>query len=899
MHIETVGSSDLVPAQTALNPQRSFLLEHIGFDKTIVRAEGHHLIDQQGNRYLDALAQYGAVPFGHNPSYIWDALLQVRATAQPGFVQPLLNTGAETLARKLVSLLPGMARVCFVSTGAEATEVAIKLARARTERRRILTVERGFHGKTNAALCATANPKYRAPFLVDAEQFTTLPFGDLTALEQALQTREVAAFIVEPVQGEGGMRVQPTGYLLAAQALCKRHGTLLVMDEVQCGLGRTGTLFGHQQHGELRPDVVLLAKALGGGLMPLGAVVCTEDAWTEAFGMLHSSTFANSHLTTTVGLAALQVLEADEGALLRQIQQRGAMLRAGLEQLAQRYPTAIVAIHGQGLMQGIELRPWPGASSYFNAHASGAGYAVAIVAGYLLNQQRILTAPTFNTSHVLRVQPSLTISEAEIAMILRGLEAAMALIANEDFAELFSCMVPTTGRAEGSTAPRRAKPRPPVLKPAARPASRPSGPDAAKPRRFAFLMHPTDDDALFNILPESVRQQGAAVREPWLRWMNSWTSRMPEPAPVFHVENFQSRTGVVAEGWLIATPLTPTQMIKMGSAAREQLMQSYLAEARKVGADIVGLGAFTSVISQGGLSVADCGLNLTTGNSLTAVASAESLLHHANRQRGLQSTFAVIGAAGSVGRVAAFHLAHRGAARLNLVGNATNQRANLAMRAVGGEILLHVLQHGSVNCVMAETLRRAGVAHHTRWLARAPSSEADFAHAYEELALLCVQHGVECPITVTTDLTSGLRNARYVLTATSAGRSFITPDTFMHGAVVCDVARPLDVAKRVADARSDLTIYEGGLMCLPNNMRFGSLNVLGYPDGINLACLSESMVLALEGVSGHHSLGNRIDYAQALRILQLAHKHGFDPLLDPLPTDTDVPAALPRLAAVP
>src|SRR5262249_40624471 len=159
-----------------------------------------------------------------------------------------------------------------------------------------------------------------------------------------------------------------------------------------------------------------------------------------------------------------------------------------------------------------------------------------------------------------------------------------------------------------------------------------------------------------------------------------WSSHLPDPAPVLHIENVQSRTGAMAEGWLIAAPLTPTQMIKMGSAAREQLMQSYIAEARKLGADIVGLGAFTSVISQGGTSIADCGLNLTTGNSLTAIASAESLLHHASdRQQQSQEVFAVIGAAGSVGRVAAFHLAHRGAARLNLVGNATNQRASTAL----------------------------------------------------------------------------------------------------------------------------------------------------------------------------------------------------------------------------
>ena len=888
MQIESVASIDAASAHTALNPQRHFLLQHIGFDKTVVRAEGHYLFDQQGNRYLDALAQYGAVPFGHNPAFLWDALLQLRATAQPGFVQPLLNNGAEALARKLVSMLPGMAHVCFVSTGAETTEVAIKLARARTGRRRILTVDRGFHGKTNAALCATANPRYRAPFLVDNQHFTTLPFGDLQALEHALKQEDVAAFIIEPVQGEGGMRVQPTGYLLAAQQLCKRYGSLLVLDEVQTGLGRTGTMFGFQQHGELRPDVVLLAKALGGGLVPLGAVVCTEDAWSDDFGMFHSSTFANSHLTTTLGLAVIEALEANEASLLRQIELRGAALRAGLDQLAQRYPTAIVAVHGQGLMQGIELRAWSGASSYFNAHASHAGYAVPIVAGYLLGKQQLLTAPTFNTSNVLRIQPSLTVTQAEIAAILRALEAAMILIANEDFAELFSAMVPTVPASNVVPMQRRPRPWPRAHKAA-----------AVKPRRFAFLMHPTDDQALFDILPEAVKQQGQAAKGPWVRWLNSWTSRMRETVPVFHVENFQSRTGAVAEGWLIATPMTPSQMIKMGAEAREHLMASYVAEARKLDVDIVGLGAFTSVITQGGTSLSESGLNLTTGNSLTAVASAESLLHQATRKHRIQQeSFAVVGAAGSVGRLAAFHLAHSGAGRLFLVGNASNQKARSALKAVAGEILLSLVQGGSQSPI-AETLRRVGAVSSARWLSK-PNSESEYAQLYDEVVIRCSSHSTACPIVVTTDVAEGVRNARFVITATSAGRSFITPDVFMQGAVVCDVARPLDVANRMAGVRDDLMVYEGGLMQLPSNVRFGDLNVLGYPDGINLACLSETIVLALDGATGHHSLGNRIEYDQALRIHQTAQKHGFNPLLGPYVASTATSEGnLARVASLP
>jgi acetylornithine/succinyldiaminopimelate/putrescine aminotransferase/predicted amino acid dehydrogenase len=890
MQLQSFGSTEATAADTALNPQRHFLLQHIGFDKVISRTEGHYLIDQQGNRYLDALAQYGAVPFGHNPAFLWDALLQLRATGQPGFVQPLLNSGAETLARKLVSMLPGMAHVCFVSTGAEATEVAIKLARARTGRRKILTVDRGFHGKTNAALCATANPRYRAPFLVDREHFLTLPFGDLQALEQALKQLDTAAFIIESVQGEGGMRVQPAGYLLAAQELCKRYGALLVLDEVQTGFGRTGSMFGLQRHGELRPDVVLLAKALGGGLVPLGAVVCTADAWTDDFGMFHSSTFANSHLTTTLGLAVIEALEANEGSLLRQIERRGELLRAGLEQLAQRYPTVIAAIYGQGLMHGIELRPWSGASSYFNAHASQAGYAVPIVAGYLLNRQKVLTAPTFNTSNVLRVQPSLTITETEIATILRALEAAMALIANEDFAELFSAMVPTV---PSSTESARSERRPKLWPVASRTS-------AGKPRRFAFLMHPTDDQALFNILPEAIKEQGEAAKAPWVRWLNSWTSRMRETVPVFHVENFQSRTGATAEGWLIATPMTPSQMIRMGAEAREHLMASYVAEARKLDVDIVGLGAFTSVISQGGTSIANCGLNLTTGNSLTAMASAESLLHQAALEHRVdEESFAVVGAAGSVGRLAAFHLAHRGAGRLYLVGNASNQKARAALKAVAGEILISIAQQPGSQSHMAETLRRVGAVSSARWCVR-PTSEAEYAALYDEVVTRCTMHSIPCPIVVTTDVAEGVRNARFVITATSAGRSFITPDVFMQGAVVCDVARPLDVANRMAGVRDDLGVYEGGLMHLPDNVRFGDLNVLGYPDGINLACLSETIVLALDGATGHHSLGNRIDYTQAVRIHQTAHKHGFNALLEPYVAATAVQEdTSPRVAAIP
>jgi acetylornithine/succinyldiaminopimelate/putrescine aminotransferase/predicted amino acid dehydrogenase len=893
---------------TALNPERRFLLYHVGFDKTIVRASGNYLFDRDGTRYLDALAQYGAVPFGHNPPAIWQCLDELRAADQPSFVQPLLNDGAETLARRLIGLCPNMSRVTFVNSGAEATEVAIKLARARTGRRKIVTVERGFHGKTNAALCATANPRYREPFLVDEDHFAVLPFGDLEALETALRAENVAAFLIEPVQGEGGMRVQPPGYLAAARELCRRHGTLFAVDEVQTGLGRTGALFGFMQHGAIEPDMVLLAKALGGGLVPIGAVLCTEEAWTPAFGMLHSSTFANGQLAASVGSAVLTELEADGWAYIERVSRLGARLRAGLDRLAARYPAAIASIQGQGLMQGVELQPWSGEISYFNAHASHCGYAVPIVSGYLLNSQRVLTAPTFNTSNVLRIQPSLSITEQQVDTIVAAVESTMSLIDGENFAELFSSLVPMPATADDSMRlavgrTRRLQPKLRVAKP----------PTAVRKSRFAFLIHPTDDDARFAILPPAIKDLGAAAKHAWLAWMDSWSAKMRDPAPVFHIENVPSLTGASAEGWLIATSLTPEQMIRMGADARAELMQKYVDEARKLDVDIVGLGAFTSVVSQGGMTLADAGVNITTGNSLTAIASAASLLRYAYLRADSvdDERFAVVGAAGSVGRLVAFHLAHSGARRLRLIGNANNKRALTALKSVGGEILLHTLRYGTADderglAVALRQIAKDRIAKDRLATLKSTlvSDEESYAKIYDEFATMFAASGLsEPPIDITTDVAKGVADARFVVTATSAGRSFITADSFMRGAVVCDVARPLDVLHKMSGARADVLVFEGGLMRLPANLRFGDQNVLGYPPGVNLACLSESIVLALEGAKRHYSLGNRIDYREALGIFDAALKHGFDLYFDPnhaQPEESgeDIPAFEVDLAAL-
>ena len=429
------------PAVSRLNPDRRFLLSHIRFDKPIVRASGHYLYDGEGNAYLDFLAQYGAVPFGHNPDVLWDAVLQVRAAEEPSLVQPLISPAAETLAAKLVALSPcGPGYVTFTNSGAETVEAAIKLARARTQRQVILSTHRGFHGKTMGAVSATGTAIYRAPFLVDTTHFDHVPYGDLDALAQRLKAGDVAAFLVEPIQGEAGMIAPPSGYLAGAQALCKSAGTLFVLDEIQTGLGRTGKLFAAEHEG-LKPDLLLLAKALGGGLASLGALVCSERAWTEDFGLYHSSTFANNHLSCAIGVAVLDALLQDESRVVREAGARGEYLRRGLDDLVARYPKAYAGVSGLGLMQGLQIQSWEGSDSYFLSHASSTGTAVPLICGYLLAEHRILTAPTFNHSGVLRIEPSLTITKAEIDRLLLALEDVARRLTQGDYLRLFEYIV--------------------------------------------------------------------------------------------------------------------------------------------------------------------------------------------------------------------------------------------------------------------------------------------------------------------------------------------------------------------------------------------------------------------------------------------------------------------------
>src|SRR6476469_6971315 len=322
-----------------LNPQMGRILRTLGFDKVWTGGEGAHLIDADGDRYLDLFGGYGVFAIGRNHPEAIAAVEEVMAARTGNMPQLGVTLLSGVLAEQLLARAPGsVSAMVPANTGTEAVEAAIKIARAATGRPRILYAEHAFHGLTLGSLSINGNAEFRdgfGPLLADC---TAVAFGDIDALERELQRGDVAAFVVEPVQGKG-VNLPGDDYLPRAQALCRQAGTLLVCDEVQTGVGRTGRFLA-LEHWSLEPDMVCLAKALSGGLVPIGAVLVSRAAFERVFdgmerAVRHGSTFGGNDLAAAAALATLRIL--DEDRLVARAERLGRLLLDLTEPLTERF----------------------------------------------------------------------------------------------------------------------------------------------------------------------------------------------------------------------------------------------------------------------------------------------------------------------------------------------------------------------------------------------------------------------------------------------------------------------------------------------------------------------------------------------------------------------------------
>jgi ornithine--oxo-acid transaminase len=413
-----------------LNTQMVRVLRTIGFDRTYVRASGPYLYDAEGREYLDLLSGYGVFALGHNHPSVLGALREVVESELPGLIQMDVSLLAGLLAERLLATLPSaLDKVFFANSGTETVEAAIKFARYATRRPGIVYCDHAFHGLSLGALSLNGDEIFRegfGPLLPDTHR---VPFDDLEALERVLREQDVAAFIVEPIQGHG-VNVPSDAYLPEAARLCRRHGALFVADEVQSGMGRTGRMWAIEHWG-VEPDMLLSAKALSGGCVPVGAVAVRKWIFDKVFSNMvrapvHGSSFAKNNLAMAAGIATLDVLREEN--LVENAAKMGESILEHLRRMVGRY-AFVKEVRGKGLMQAVEFAPPAGLrqrAAWKLLDAAQKGLFAQLVVVPLFQRHRVLCQTSGHDAPVVKFLPPLVIGEAERRWMLEAVEDVIA-----------------------------------------------------------------------------------------------------------------------------------------------------------------------------------------------------------------------------------------------------------------------------------------------------------------------------------------------------------------------------------------------------------------------------------------------------------------------------------------
>lgn len=395
-----------------VNPSQARLFRFMGLDSVEQEAYGCFIKDSNGTEFIDCLGGYGMFALGHrHPRVV--AAVEKALHSMPMCGKVLFNRPMADLAEALAAIAPGELQYSFfVNSGTEAVEGCLKFARLATKRTKFVAAKGAFHGKTMGSLTATGRELYRDPFKPLLGGFTHVEYGNSAELAEAVD-EDTAAVILEPIQGEGGIILPPDGYLKTVEELCRAKGALFIADEVQTGIGRTGRWFGVDHEG-VHPDLMAVAKALGGGVVPVGAIIGSQRAWEGLIEapFLHTSTFGGNQLACAAGLAAIDVIK--EEGLLQKAESAGNYLKTGLLKIAAEFPEVIKEVRGRGMMLGIELT---------REGAGGMLMSLMII-------KHVIVAYTLNNPKVIRMEPPLIMDKAIIDRVLEAFYDAVKITAD-------------------------------------------------------------------------------------------------------------------------------------------------------------------------------------------------------------------------------------------------------------------------------------------------------------------------------------------------------------------------------------------------------------------------------------------------------------------------------------
>ena len=412
-----------------INPTLVKVFRTIGFDKVYTKSKGQYLWDREGNRYLDMLSGFGVFGIGRNHPKVAQVIRDVLDLDLPNMIQMDCAFLAGLLAEQLVKRCPPhLEAVFFCNSGTEAVEASLKFARAATAREKFAYLDHGWHGLTMGSLSIMGNDEFREGF-GDFLPGVVIPYGDLEALECALAKKNIAAFVVECIQGKG-VRVPEDDFLPKAQEICRKHGTLFVCDEVQTGYGRAGKLFAFQ-HWNLEPDIISTSKALSGGYVPVGAMITRRWIYQKVFHRMdrcwvHSSSFGRNNLGMAVGLATLHIL--DEEDLIERSAVQGRKLMDAINALRSKHEVLMEA-RGKGCMIGIEFQEPKSLKlkmAWKMIHAAHDGLFAQMVVMPMLQKHRVLTQVSGNHGDIIRILPAFVISDEDIQYFVSALDDVLS-----------------------------------------------------------------------------------------------------------------------------------------------------------------------------------------------------------------------------------------------------------------------------------------------------------------------------------------------------------------------------------------------------------------------------------------------------------------------------------------
>lgn len=826
-----------------INPYLYDKLDKLKIAKKFVKASGVYLYDSEGQCYLDFLSQYGATPFGHHPLEIWKAIQDFNDGGEPIFAQPSLLISASKLGKALLAYAPqNLKYVTFTNSGAETAEAALKVSRNVTGRVGILSTRNSFHGKTFGALSVTNNAEYQQPFGLPLPDFDVVDYNNLEELKLVISSnpQKYACFIVEPIQGEGGVIIPAQNYLRSANEICKKFGVIFIVDEIQTGMGRTGNIFCCNDLGVM-PDILLLSKALGGGMIPIGAMLTSEKVYTEKFALKHSSTFAGNALAAHIGLATIKLLTKNNNEMLVNIRERGAFLKRELEKIRRDFPAFIKEVRGQGLMLGLRFtRERNAFPEGFFSLAAEQKELTQLVSSYLLNVENIRVAPTLNKGDTLRIQPPYIVSQQNCEDFIDAFRRMMNVLSQGEMGAFYKAIL-SRKRPSVVTSPKVRE-----IISTATTISR------EKNNKFAFILHPLDKDSYLDY-----DKTLHSLNEDELHEFSESMSGIFDPVIGSEIK-IVSNTGAIVHGDFIMVCYTANQLLSMPVNEAITELKKAVTLAIQRGAQIVGLGAYTSIITAGGEQLINEKVAITSGNSFTVYSGIEAL-KLTMKKKNLEwenTNVCVIGAAGAIGSCMSIMLSFM-TSRIILIGNPAHdiETGRARLLSVAREIIRYSAENwinDAQPCSIYQKIRR---------MLNEGQDQNEILEYLTSNGIIIVSNSIN---------SAGIANL--IITTTSSPDSSLDVNFFRPDAVILDISRPRTITKQMAIHRPDIIVLDGGIISLPGDAYVGPY---GIAKGTSYACMAETILWALEEKYENKSIGCKLDVNDVIELGEIADKHGL------------------------